>query len=55
MGSPALKEIYVASKPFQEAEAMACQESLELALYAFHEILYTAEREWLLLNSSDKL
>ena len=41
---PALRGIYAALKLFQEAEAMGSLESFESVVYAFHEILYTAEK-----------
>lgn len=53
-GIPALRGIYVALKLSQEAEVMVSLESSESVVYAFHEILYTAEKEWLLLNSFGK-
>ena len=51
---PALRGIYAALKLFQEAEAMGSLESFESVVYAFHEILCTAEKLWLCLNSFDE-
>jgi hypothetical protein len=41
---PVLRGIYVALKLFQEAEATDSLENFESVAYAFHEILYTAEK-----------